>query len=104
MGSAAIGRGAVRGCVLFGLVMWATTACGTQIPTAKGPAHIAEVDGNPVGCVFCVRKDDSVAQMRLLLVDPNARGLGIGSRLVTNVCGLPASSATKRSCSGPTTF
>lgn len=43
---------------------------------------IAEVDGAPVGCVLCTRKDDATAQLRLLLVEPTARGLGIGSRLV----------------------
>ena len=43
---------------------------------------IAEVDGAPVGCVFCMRKDDATAQLRLLLVEPGARGLGIGDRLV----------------------
>ncbi len=46
-------------------------------------AWIAEVDGEPVGCVFCVRRDDETAQLRILLVDPKGRGLGIGSRLVT---------------------
>ena len=45
-------------------------------------AWIAEVDGEPVGCVLCVRKDDDTAQLRILLVDPAARGLGIGARLV----------------------
>jgi DNA-binding MarR family transcriptional regulator/GNAT superfamily N-acetyltransferase len=45
-------------------------------------AWIAEVDGAPAGCVLCVRKDDDVAQLRLLLVEPRARGLGIGTRLV----------------------
>ncbi|MCK2238599.1 MULTISPECIES: helix-turn-helix domain-containing GNAT family N-acetyltransferase [unclassified Crossiella] len=43
---------------------------------------IAEVDGEPVGCVFCVTEDEHTARLRLLLVEPNARGLGIGSRLV----------------------
>jgi DNA-binding MarR family transcriptional regulator/GNAT superfamily N-acetyltransferase len=43
---------------------------------------IAEADGAPVGCVFCVKKDDRTAQLRLLLVEPTARGLGIGARLV----------------------
>ena len=46
-------------------------------------AWIAEVDGQPMGCVLCVRKDDDTAQLRILLVDPAARGLGIGARLVS---------------------
>ena len=48
-------------------------------------AWIAEVDGTPAGCVFCVRKDDTTAQLRMLLVEPWARGLGIGARLVEEV-------------------
>ncbi|MQA86066.1 MAG: GNAT family N-acetyltransferase [Streptosporangiales bacterium] len=45
-------------------------------------AWIAEVDGQPVGCVFCAHKDDETAQLRLLLVEPSTRGMGVGSRLV----------------------
>jgi GNAT superfamily N-acetyltransferase len=43
---------------------------------------IAELDGAPAGCVFCMRKDDATAQLRLLLVEPRARGMGLGERLV----------------------
>jgi DNA-binding MarR family transcriptional regulator/ribosomal protein S18 acetylase RimI-like enzyme len=43
---------------------------------------IAEVDGRRSGCVMCVRQDDRTAKLRLLLVDPAARGLGLGTRLV----------------------
>lgn len=45
-------------------------------------AWIAEVAGEPAGCVFCMRKTDDTAQLRLLLVEPHARGMGIGARLV----------------------
>jgi DNA-binding MarR family transcriptional regulator/GNAT superfamily N-acetyltransferase len=48
-------------------------------------AWIAEVDGAAAGCVFCVREDDATARLRLLLVEPWARGLGIGARLVEEV-------------------
>jgi len=46
-------------------------------------AWIAEVDGKRAGCVFCVRGDDQEsAKLRLLLVDPAARGRRLGRRLV----------------------
>jgi len=46
-------------------------------------AWIAEVDGRRAGCIFCVAGDDpDVAKLRILLVTADARGLGVGTRLV----------------------
>jgi GNAT superfamily N-acetyltransferase len=46
-------------------------------------AWIAEIDGERVGCVFCVRgPDEATAKLRILLVHPDGRGLGLGGALV----------------------
>jgi GNAT superfamily N-acetyltransferase len=52
--------------------------------SGKENAWIAEVDGKRAGCVFCVEsgKEDDTAVLRVLLVAPTARGLGLGGALV----------------------
>lgn len=51
---------------------------------ARERGWIAEMDGRPVGSVFLIEhpEREGVAKLRLLLVDPAARGLGIGARLI----------------------
>jgi len=51
--------------------------------TRREAGWIAELDGERVGCLFCTAADaEDTAQLRLLLVEPSARGAGIGTRLV----------------------
>ncbi|MBY8875069.1 GNAT family N-acetyltransferase [Micromonospora sp. PLK6-60] len=55
----------------------------TDHDPSREAAWIAEVDGERVGCVFLVAGDEpGTARLRVLLVTPAARGLGIGTRLV----------------------
>jgi GNAT superfamily N-acetyltransferase len=49
---------------------------------AREAAWIAELEGRRVGCVFLVAADEATAQLRILLVDPSARGRELGARLV----------------------
>jgi DNA-binding MarR family transcriptional regulator/GNAT superfamily N-acetyltransferase len=60
-----------------------------RFATSRDPARercwIADLDGARVGCVFVVQREPKVAQLRCLLVEPKARGKGVGAALV-NEC------------------
>ena len=51
-------------------------------------AWIAALDGKRAGAVYCMRRSDDVAQLRLLFVESSARGHGVGSRLVHHCIGF----------------
>ena len=50
--------------------------------TERERCWIAEKDGENVGCVFVFRKSAKVAKLRMLIVEPSARGIGLGARLI----------------------
>jgi GNAT superfamily N-acetyltransferase len=59
-------------------------------------AWIAEVGGERAGCVFLVAKDAETAQLRILLVDPAARGQHLGRRLVAECIGFARRAGYRR--------
>jgi len=59
-------------------------------------AWVAELDGRRVGCVFCIAAGDQTAQLRMLLVDPAARGHGVGARLVDECLDFAREAGFKR--------
>jgi GNAT superfamily N-acetyltransferase len=69
----------------------------TDVDDDREAAWIAEVDGVRVGCIFCVRgPDEATAKLRLLLLTPAARGLGLGAELVDTCLAFARTAGYKR--------
>jgi DNA-binding MarR family transcriptional regulator/GNAT superfamily N-acetyltransferase len=56
--------------------------CANKNHHERERCWIAEIEGENVGCIFLAKETATVARIRLLLVDPKARGLGLGTQLV----------------------
>ncbi len=71
---------------------------------AREACWIAEREGRPLGCVFLVQArdeatgapDPGVAQLRMLLLEPEARGSGLGKRLVEACHGFARQAGYRR--------
>jgi GNAT superfamily N-acetyltransferase len=64
--------------------------------STREAAWIAELDGRRAGCIFCVAADETTAQLRILLVDPAARGHHLGGQLVDECIGFARNAGYER--------
>lgn len=78
------------------LVARIVTAYAENHDPAREAAWIAEANGQRVGCIFCVAADEETAKLRILLVDPAARGHGLGARLVQTCLDFAKSAGYQR--------
>jgi DNA-binding MarR family transcriptional regulator/GNAT superfamily N-acetyltransferase len=67
-----------------------------NLDAARERCWIAEREGDIVGSVFVVRATDTLAKLRMLYVEPSARGLGIGARLVEECLAFARASGYRR--------
>jgi GNAT superfamily N-acetyltransferase len=79
-----------------GLVAKIVAGYATGRDPRREAAWIAEVKGQRAGCVFCLAKDERTAQLRILLVEPAARGLGAGRLLVETCIGFARSAGYRQ--------
>jgi GNAT superfamily N-acetyltransferase len=79
------------------LVAQIVAAYGADHDDEREAAWIAEVDGERAGSIFCVRgPDETTAKLRLLMVTPAARGLGLGAELVDTCLAFARAAGYKR--------